>query len=233
MARRFLFLILLVSFMLILPVAASAQMNADDDEDDDNDDNDDNDDDDNDATDDDDAADELNATLEFVNETGDELVAEEYYEFEIHVINNEEYSATEKGEWIYKVELSMPSTAYAVELDTTAEYPIPVPDAKYEDTDHWESEFDPSSSTITWQSFGVVTSANYGDIREGDMMVFNFIATTDEEATDGFHWMLYSDEGTEAEGVAYYGSGDDDDDDDNDDLPPSGDDDDDSGGCGC
>ena len=269
MARRLLFLMLILSMMLILPSLAAAQMDADDDDDDDddNDDNDDNDDDDNDNddnddddndddnddddNDDNDTMGELSASLEFYYGEDDggnqaptptELAPGEEYEFWFEVTNLEEsLGEPEEGEWIYKVELSMPSLDYEVDTDEDADDPVPVPDPLHPDeVAYWESDFAPGTNTITWQSIGVIsTGPPIGDIHEGEMLVFQFIATTDDangEASDGFPWKLYSDDNTMAEGMAFINEpSDDDDDDDNDtgDDDVTGDDDDSGGGCGC
>jgi hypothetical protein len=240
MTRKFLLLMLMLSF--VMTSVAFAQVDDDDDTmaDDDDDTMADDDDDDDSMDDDDDTAgdddDFFNSSLEFDSPTA--LEADKEYEF-IFTVTNTAVEGDEKADWINQVDLTMPSQDYAVN-----EAELDAPDPLYGNTgdefeiDRWEVSFDPNTSTISWQCFGVVTSVNYGDIREGDFLSFQFLATTDSvptgtvESDIGFDWILYSDEGNMVTGTAYIGTeGPDDDDDDDDDV--AGDDDDDSGGGGC
>jgi hypothetical protein len=247
-------LMLMLSMTLVMTSVAVAQYDDDDDtvvdddddttmDDDDDttmDDDDDTMDDDDDSMDDDDDTgpdddDFFSSTLKFDSPAA--LEAEQEYEF-VFTVTNASVEEPEKSDWINQVDLTMPSQDYVVNEE---ELSAPVP--LYGDTgdefeiDRWEVSFDPNTSTITWQCFGVVTSINYGDIREGDFLSFQFVATTDAvptgtiESEIGFDWILYSDEGNMVTGTSYIGQDDDDDDDDNDTVP--GDDDDDSGGGGC
>ena len=97
--------------------------------------------------------------------------------------------------------------------------------------------FDYTNKTITWQSFGTVTTVEYGDIREQDVQTFAFIATTDQYPTDGFAWTLFGDDGSFLEGLWNFVPEPDDDTIDDDTFEPDdddgGDDDDDDDGCGC
>jgi hypothetical protein len=195
--------------------------------------------DDDDAVDDDDDATSFeDSFLDFTAPDG--LEADTAYDFELTVFNMApQTDSTEKvGEWIYAVDLTMPNPdGYAVDVENLGA-PTPLHSGAAEgmyEISHWEANFDPNSATITWQAFGVVTSAEYGDIRENETLQFAFTATTDADATDGFGWTLFGDYGTDVQGVAYINDGtpDDDDTDDDDDAVASDDDDDSSGGCGC
>lgn len=236
-------LMLLLCFVLAGAPVALAQVDDDDDtmyDDDDDtvyDDDDDTtvDDDDDTAGDDDDF---FASTVEFTSPEA--LDPDQEYQFFFEVTNNAVLNPDEKGDWINQVDLSMPSSDYVVnEGELEAPEPLHGDTGDETEIEKWEVSFDPNTVTITWQAFGVVTSADYGDIREGDVLTFNFVATTDSiptgtlESGVGFNWVLYSDEGNMVNGTAYIGE-DIVDDDDDDDTTPSGDDDDDSGGgCGC
>ena len=250
MARRVLLLFLILGLLLALSNIAIAQDDDDDtvdDDDDTTDDDDDTTDDDDDTTDDDDdTTDDDDDTTDDDDDTGDDdddffastlvfdsptaLDPETEYEFQFTVTNNAIADDEEKAEWIKAVDLTLPSQEYLLdETDLTAPEPL-----YPEETERWEVEFDANSSTISWQCFGVVTSVNYGDIREGDFLSFQFIATTDSvptgtyESEVGFNWVLYGDNENVVPGTSYIGEEPVDDDDDT-----LGDDDDDSGGGGC
>jgi len=144
------------------------------------------------------------------------------YLFSFTVFNAEESVCDPKCEWIYKVSLIMPSTDYDVnvsELDAPDPMHGDISEGQYK-IERWEAQYNINSSTISWQCFGAVTTANYGDIREGEVLDFEFIVTTDEQATDGFMWTLYDDTGE-------WDGGDDDTDE------GRYDEDEDNGGCGC
>ena len=232
MARTVFILLLLFSFILVMSSVAMAQ----------------DDDDDNDTTGDDDSADDDSAddddfySSELYFESPSALEPSETYEFMFTVVNHAiapDDKGIVKGDWINQVDLTMPSTDYLVdESQLTAPIPLYGDTGDETEIEKWEVSFDHNTTTITWQAFGVVTSVNYGDIREGDFLSFQFVATTDAEPTGTwesetpFLWVLYSDEGNTVAGEAYIGEQIDDDDDDND--ADKGDDDDDSGGgCGC
>ena len=236
MTRRLLFIMLIIGLSLAMTTLAFA---ADDDDDNDAVDDDDDtvpDDDDTVPDDDDDAVDDddddggtfYDSDIEITNPLA--LEADSQFEFTINVTNATTLGE-EKGDWIYQVDLTMASQDYVVsEEDLSA--PAPLYGATGDDTeiDRWEASFDVNTATITWQAFGVVTTVNIGDIREGDFLSFQFVATTDSVPSDGFMWVLYSDEGNVVSGTAYVGEEPDIDDDD--DTAGGGDDDDDSG-CGC
>jgi len=254
MARKLLLLMLMIGLLLAFAGVAMAQTDDDMTDDDDTVDDDDITDDDmvddddatdddtadddavdDDTTDDDDSADLF--TLDF--DAPEALEPDTTYNFEFTVFNNTvQDTSVDKGEWIKRVDLSMPSENYVVD-DTNLDSPDPLHGSASEgeyQIDHWGVEFDADTATITWQAFGVVTSAEYGDIREQELLTFAFTADTDASATDGFAWTLYGDLDTEVTGVAFIGEQTDDDDDtsdDDSDLPKSSSDDDDSGGCGC
>jgi hypothetical protein len=217
-------LILILALGLIFALSASAFAQVDDDDDDDNDT----------MGDDDDATgdDFFSSTVVFTEPAV--LDPEAELLFEINVTNNAQVGA-DKGDWVNQVDLTMPSTAYLVDEETLAG-PAPLHGATGDDTeiDKWEASFDPTTATITWATLTVVSSANYGDIREGESLAFEFTATTDADASDGFDWVLYSDEGPIVTGTAYVeAQGDDDTGDDDDTAGDDDDDDDDDSGCGC
>ena len=184
---------------------------------------------DDDATDDDDDETEdgfFASTLEFTEPTALEANTQLLFTF---VVTNNAVAGETKGDWINQVDLAMPSLDYVVDEEALA-----APDPLNGDTgddyeiDQWEVQFDPTTVTITWSTLCTVTSMNYGDIREGESLAFQFTATTDADATDGFAWVLYSDEENIHTGTAYIEGAPDDDDDTGDD-----DEDDDDDGCGC
>ena len=141
-----------------------------------------------------------------------EIVPLTTYIFSITVVHGAP-AGSPRMDWIYQVDLSMPSQNYVVD-----EMSLDAPDPLHPtETDSWEVQFEPSTSTITWQSFSLVTSANNGDIRDGEMLGFQFVATTDDAPSDGFSWSLSGDMGGQVSGIAYIGGDDDDDDDTTDD----------------
>lgn len=177
--------------------------------------------------------------VEFLDPTS--LDALTTYDFQMLVYNNA-LPTREKGDWINQVDLTLPSTAYNT---THGDISIPEP-LHYDVISYWEVAFAPSTGMISWQAVGVVSSATFGDIREGEYLMFEFRATTDDQATDGFEWVLYSDMGNMVTGTTYIMGGDDDDNDNNnddDDDRPFPDDDDEgrtddeldeeTTGCGC
>lgn len=133
---------------------------------------------------------------------------------------------------IKKVDITLPNTSYVL-----GDYAAP--DALHPEDVEWGVEFDEDSGMISWETSGVgaMSSAEIGDIREGEMLSFSFMATTDADASDGFTWTLTGDDNgaTMVSGIYTFEGGDDDDvTPDDDDTGDNGDDDDDdSGGCGC
>ena len=86
------------------------------------------------------------------------------------------------------------------------------PEPLHDDTTaRWDVIYEWNDSTISWQAVGLATSSA-GDIRGGEELSFDFIAVTNSDATDGFAWILYSDEGNTVYGTAYVGEGTGDDD---------------------
>ena len=168
------------------------------------------------------------------------------YEFEFTVYNMSTYDPLVKGEWIYMVDLTMPSDDYNVdEMSLVAPTPLhgDPGEGEYRIL-NWEVAFHAPYATITWQCVDAMPHPAFhvGDIREGESLDFGFIATTDAAPSNCFQWVLYSDEGSTLEGSCpNFPPADDDDDDsgeDDDDSPDeddTGDDDDDDndGGCGC
>ena len=218
MPRNLLFLILVLGLVFVVPSAVLAQ--DDDDASDD------------DATGDDDADEGFFASsVMFTEPAALEPNAELFFQISV---TNAAVADTGKGDWINQVDLTMPSQDYVVD-EAILTAPDPLHGATGDDTeiDKWVVSFDPTTVTITWAVMAAVSSANYGDIREGDTLAFEFTATTDADATDGFDWVLYSDEGNIVTGTAYVEDQDDDDDDDDDDDNNDDNDDDDDGGCGC
>ena len=150
------------------------------------------------------------------------------YEFTFSVFYNAEPEA--KGLGIKQVDMNLPGTDYILEEEGQ---PAP-PDCLNADCDRWEVYVDTENKSISWQSFGTVSTIEYGDIREQDVQTFAFIATTDDVPTDGFAWSLWGeDDSLVKEGVWFFGGDDDDIAPDDDTEPDDDDDNDDSGGCGC
>lgn len=174
---------------------------------------------------DDDATEVFGLTGTANGESSVALVAGTDYEFAFDVFN------TSGGDVaIKKVDITLPNTNYV--MGTYA-----APDAIHSDME-WTVEFDETTGTISWESSGTgaMSSAEIGDIAEGDMLTFSFMATTDDAATDGFAWLLTGDDAgaTFVSGVWYFGGTDDDVTPPDDDTVGDDDDDDnDSGGCGC
>jgi hypothetical protein len=156
------------------------------------------------------------------------------YEFAFKVENHGDF-----GVAIRKVEIAMPALGYKM-----VEYSAP--EALHEDM-QWYVDYDEATTALTWESMPINagSSAELGDIREGDSLTFSFVAITDEQATDGFIWTLTGDDGgtTFTSGVWNFAAccGKEslpcDDDDDaspgDDDAAGSGDDDNDDNACGC
>ena len=215
MTKKFLLMALVLLSALAVGVVAYAQ--EDDDAVDD------------DATDDDAADDDAGgfdaSTVIFTAPTA--LEPNSPYTFEFDVFNAAP-QGEEKGIWIRQVDMTLPED-YVLAED--ADQPAP-PDCLNPgpDCDHWEVTFDSQTNKITWQSFGQVSTVNFGDIREQDTQTFSFIATTDEGPTNLFEWVLTGDDGSFVEGESSIGTTDDDSVDDD---AADDDDDDDSGGCGC
>ncbi len=213
---------LMLAMMLVVPVAGFAQ--DDDVTDDDAADDDATDDDaaDDDAADDDATGEGFDGTLEFMSP--DALAPNSEYNFEFRVTNTT--SAEVDGDhWIYLVEIYMPSPEYAINGELMS------PTALHDGD--WTAELleDVTDSPgIRWMHSSVVTSAAFGDIREGEYLDFAFTATSDAEGSDGFDFRLVTQNDDFVTGTAYVGDEPDDDDttDEGDD-----DDDDDDDGCGC
>jgi len=164
------------------------------------------------------------------------------YEFAFNVFNQ---SGGEVA--IRVVRITLPSNQYILDVHDLA-----APEALHAVCTWWV-DYQEDSYTIIWESggSGYYSTAEIGDIREGEMLSFTFRATTDNNkaATDGFPWTLTGDDGgaTEVSDVFEFGPGSDDDDDDDDDyMYPDDDesdddfhgngdddDDDDDSSCGC
>ncbi|MDP8225259.1 MAG: hypothetical protein P9L99_18000 [Candidatus Lernaella stagnicola] len=167
------------------------------------------------------------------------------YEFAFDVFNESGDSVS-----IIDVMITLPTTSYEVGAynDITS---------GLHNNFYWEAWYDADTATMSWHSFNAVSSAEMGDLQEGDVFTFSFYAVTDEAGTDGFSWLLLGDDNgaTQTAGVFVFGGVIDDDDDDDtfgdddsdpDTMPPlptdddddtsgddEGDDDDSDGGCGC
>ena len=170
----------------------------------------------------------MKAGLSFT-EPDEDLAAEQSYEFVFTVINSTSSEKSKKSEWIYKIDLMMPSMDYSVD-ETSVSVPNPLHSSTEEGQyriDHWESSFESASNTISWQSIAGVASATYGDIREGETQSFHFVASTDSAANNVFYWVIYGDQDSVVTGLSVLGSGTDDDNDDSgsDDDDETGDDD--------
>lgn len=137
--------------------------------------------------------------------------------FRVRVTHGVDVAGAEKGEWINKVGLALPTTDYEVDTDYL-EPPDPMHGSG--DThaiDRWEVEYDPTLATFTWECFSVDPGERYGDIREGDSLVFDFTATIDDAASNGFTWTLWGDKGNSLTDTIFIDEPSDDDDDDNND----------------
>ena len=149
------------------------------------------------------------------------------YEFAFDVFNQSGGDVN-----IKMVEISLPTAGY--ELDEVA---LEAPGALHPENE-WDVSYDEGDFTITWESSGAGhnSTADIGDIREGEMLQFSFVATTDSNkaATDGFPYVLTGDDSGETvvQGLFEFGQAPADDDDDTGDEDDD-DDDNDSGGCGC
>jgi len=160
------------------------------------------------------------------------LEANTEYEFNFSVFYNAPVPNDEDASvGIQQVDVILPSDAYDL---FEAGQPDP-PACLHGDCDRWEIIVDTNTKSISWQSFGTVSTVEYGDIREQDVQAFAFVATTDDVPTDGFAWSLWDEDGNLVkEGTFNFL--------DDDEPPPSDDDtfddnededDDDEGGCGC
>ena len=165
------------------------------------------------------------------------LAPETAYTFAFDVFND-----AGGDEAIKYVAITLPTTAYT--MGTYAEETD-----GFNDGYTWFASYDVDSAAISWEAVGTPSSVETGDIGEGEMLTFAFMATTDVDATDGFDWLLTGDAGTAVAGSLTFGEETDDDttvdddatDDDDDDVVPDDDDDtagdddddDDDGGCGC
>ena len=176
-----------------------------------------------------------------VNFTGPAVLeADTEYLFELEVFNAAQKVAGEKGVWVGKVEITLPGGAngdYVLAKETDQpQAPECLNPGEY--CDYWEAMFDYTNKIITWQSFGMVNSVEYGDIREQDILAFAFTATTDQFPSTGFAWTIFGDNGDFVEGSWVFPDPPDDDDTADDDAfgldDDAADDDDDSDdGCGC
>ena len=186
-----------------------------------------------------------NSTFTFTLPTS--IDANQQYTFTADVFNAAQPSTkATKGIWIREVDLNLPANyALAAEADQLAAPSCLHTGDGY--CDHWEANFDSTANKITWQSFGTITTVEFGDIREQDTQHFAFLAITDNVPTNSFDWKLWGDDlgpqggnGSFVEGAATISAVDDDvvdddtttDDDtitDDDAADDSGD----NGGCGC
>jgi len=169
------------------------------------------------------------------------------YTFKIQVFNAA--AIPEPGEigiGIKQIDYILPSADWTYHEDGQPLPPAPLHPEKVE---KWALSFDPAMQTITWQTISLVSTGEYGDIREQDVLGFSFIATTDGGPTDGFAWTLFGDDaaGSTVSGTWFWSDSDgkdcddseapDDDADDDDQADDESDLDDDENstdaGCGC
>ena len=122
-------------------------------------------------------------------------------------------------EAIKQLDITLPNASYAVEEAT-----LRAPTALHPDRGAWTVTYATDTATLTWLFQGTVSSAELGDIDQGQDLVSPFRATTDAAATDGFAWTLTGDAGTVVgPDVFYFNSSYNDDDigpDDDDDSSP-------------
>jgi hypothetical protein len=131
-------------------------------------------------------------------------------------------------EAIKQVDITLPNASYSV--DQTK---LKAPAAKHADRGAWTVTYASDTATITWLFQGTVSSAELGDIEQGEDLVFPFSATTDAAATDGFTWTLTGDAGTVVgPDVFYFNNSQPSPDDDESPVPHPGSNSS-SGGCGC
>ena len=229
MTKKFLLMALVLGFALALCGIAYAQ--TDDDAVDD------------DAVDDDASADDDATTFDsssFAFTLPTAIAANTQYTFTFDVFNAAQPSTkATKGIWIREVDLNLPANyVLAAEADQLAAPSCLHTGDGY--CDHWEANFDSTANKITWQSFGTITTVEFGDIREQDTQTFSFLATTDDGPANAFPWKLWGDDGDPihggngsfVEGTAVIGGADDDtitDDDTTSGDNGGGD----NGGCGC
>jgi len=100
----------------------------------------------------------------------------------------EAFNKTGASNAIYRVDVTLPSPNYAVDSGS-----LVAPTALHTAIGSWSVQFVQSTSTITWEFRGMVSSVEVGDIEEGQDLSFPFTATTDAKATDGFPWVLTGD----------------------------------------
>ena len=156
------------------------------------------------------------STVEFIEPTM--IQAGQKLLFRMRVTHGVDAAGTERGEWIYKVGITLPTTDYGVDNDSLV---TPDPLHGIGDpyaVDRWEVEYDPTLAMFTWECFAVDMDERWGDIREGDSIVFDFTATVDDAASNGFTWTLWGDKGNSVTDTIFIDEpSDDDDNDDNDD----------------
>ncbi|MBZ0273228.1 hypothetical protein K8I61_14415 [bacterium] len=152
------------------------------------------------------------------------IVPDTEYLFEFSVENYSPVPTTAgvANNWISDVEIFMPSADYmpnVVSLDS--------PDALHPADGEWQVSYGmdvDGTYYIRWMFVAHGSAAVIGDIHEGELLGFEFTATTDSAATDGFDYTLINDVGDSIDGTAYIGGADDDADDD--DMDDDADDDD-------
>jgi len=185
------------------------------------------------------------STAEFIQPLG--LDPSTALDFSIQVTNGE---TDPQREWLSAFELTVPA-GYVVNSaqDPAANHP--------EVGNTWSHTV--TTDTIRWEATGNTSNPPWGDVANGESIVFDFNATTDPAPTDGFPWTVigdtYGEEPHTITGTAFVGGGGDDDDDDDaadddddaadddddftdddtgdDDAGDDDDDDDDDDGCGC
>jgi len=111
------------------------------------------------------------------------LKANTQYDFAFDVFNKNGGTIA-----IKKVDISLPSKTYKVDGTVAA------PKALHPTLGTWKADYAEATATITWEFQGMVSSAEVGDIKEGETLTFSFVATTDAAGTDGFAWTLTGDD---------------------------------------
>ncbi len=114
------------------------------------------------------------------------LRADSRYQFAFVALNN---APAGNPIAIRKVGITLPNASYG--LNATS---LDAPTAKHPDRGSWTVYFDDSTATVTWVFQGAMSSAQVGDIDEGESLTFSLTATTDAAGTDGFAWKLTGDD---------------------------------------
>lgn len=159
-------------------------------------------------------------------------------------------NAGDPNDWINEMQLIVPE-GYVVDPDSVVPPPVMHPTGPYA-VEEWLWLISENGRTVSFITVGAPPEYLAGDIRDGEMAMFLFRATTDSAPSGTFAWVLHTAGGHVVDGfleIEVAGDdddSDDDDDDDNDNNDIDDDDDDDaspvftsnsdsksSDGCGC